>query len=183
MPAETARFFEIQVPDIALHPCRAGRFAAHAILALFALSLFLPANGSTDGWALFLWGMIYTLMVIGVPWTFPWLANPFLGVGLWALARGKLKVALWCGVAATLFAASWLRFPGVLGDVGIGYWIWLASMASVTVCAGILLALRSFAGSKPIYRDRTCEEFFEVRPAAAPASRAGAVNDRIVADR
>jgi hypothetical protein len=72
-----------------------------------------------------------------------WLANPLLWFGIYALARAGWLVATLCGLGALLLTGGssyWLSQspPGVTfnfltADLGIGLYLWLASMVLLTL--------------------------------------------------
>jgi hypothetical protein len=70
-----------------------------------------------------------------VPWVHPaWLANPLAAVACVLLLLGRSRAALILAAAAALIALSFLAttpFDKVLG----GYFVWLASLLTLVVCA------------------------------------------------
>src|SRR5205807_10180648 len=75
----------------------------------------------------------------------PWLANPFLWVGLVRFALGRAPVAGIAGPVATCLAATLTAFfvdPDARDLILIGYYVWLASIAMFTAAAAIKWAAR-----------------------------------------
>jgi hypothetical protein len=122
---------DLTVPDISLPVPRDTAFAGAAICLLYLASFPLPAIDGTPGYTAFLWGGWFSAMIFGLPVTFPWLANPILWIGLVYLHKREFARAFLCGFVATILAASFFFMMRTQAHLGIGYWLWLASMASL----------------------------------------------------
>ena len=120
---------------------RRGALAAYLLLALsvalYVPSLVLSPFGAYPGWCALLFGWLGIFNVLS---SVCWLANPLLMLA-WA-AIGSRQPPRWCFLAAAtalVLGGSFLLMrtalagegpPAPIGPLRIGYWLWLASMAS-----------------------------------------------------
>lgn len=108
------------------------RWLFWVVIGIYAVSFVLPAYvppvygrqavRQTPGVQVFLLG---PLAGVG------WLANPAFWGGAYFCARRRWSEAVWAGVVASLLALSFIVFGGST-DLGLGYYVWLASMVLLT---------------------------------------------------
>ena len=125
------------------------RILVRISILLFIISLIPPAYyidnpGNVEAWSngyeLVLIGWLGTVMGGGA--AFAWLANPLIILS-WIFFFRNLKLSMWAGILATLFAASFLLFNTVIGSeapayykiiaVKPGYWLWLTNIGAFAV--------------------------------------------------
>ena len=139
-----------------------NHLSAHSLatvgLLFYFVALFLPAfcleHKSCSDWPGFdvlAAGWIEALFVrdVGPFVAFAWYANPVFAAATILLFRKRYYAATVCAVLATLMAATFLLGKKVLvsesgdasaiRDYGIGYLIWLMSMAML--CAGAIIGM------------------------------------------
>jgi hypothetical protein len=145
--------------------------AAWLVALLYLASFALPVGRDGYGAAYFLVGGLMTLLLpaalpglvsglfggasaghvtakdLGV--FLPWLANPALWVGLWALARGRPRLAAAAGAVALPLALAFLLTEP--SDLRAGYYAWAGSMA-LLLAAGLNGASREDDGPGPCSR-------------------------------
>jgi hypothetical protein len=114
------------------------RFLSFLPIALFALSLILPASVEHPG---LYEGLTFFIMTFGTPW---WFANPLLWVGCRLLYCGRPAFATLCGLIAST-VAIWVSV-----DFGARtmfstpcYCAWLSSMISLALGASAVIFLAS----------------------------------------
>ncbi len=132
---------DVVVPDISL-PTRPNRekVALSLLVVLYGVSFFLEVFDGVCGAQVFFTGAIFSLLVVGLPITFPWLANPFYWRGMIALYRGEYTRAATYGAVATMLAGSFVVLMPAqshrsTGELGLGYWTWLGSIAGLPMAA------------------------------------------------
>src|SRR5262245_31434883 len=109
---------------------------AYVASFFFAVSPSLPGSTSKEtGAYYFIFGFLFSITGVGLVYSFPWLANPVLWLGLVNLWLGNFRWAWRMGVISTILASSYMLF--LTSDLkegnppAIGYWLWLASMAQL----------------------------------------------------
>jgi hypothetical protein len=124
-PTETAR---------GARPASA-RLVLLLVLGVYALACALPAvkdgDGTLPGWA----------CLVGCwrpPLCVPWSANLLLASGVLWLGCGRYRVASWLGGAAALLGLTTWAF--VDQHVGMGYYLWQASLILLALGAHMLSA-------------------------------------------
>jgi hypothetical protein len=78
-----------------------------------------------------------------------WLANPFLFAAWILIALKSARLSLACGLMALLIASTFLAAREIPMDesgssrpitgIGLGYWLWLASMAAAIAASALQL--------------------------------------------
>lgn len=108
---------------------------------------------SAPGWGLLLIGWVAVLGGM-----IAWLANPLLLVG-WAMLACRLKrlaavlaiAALACGSSFMLYQTMWINEAGTeapISGYGPGYWLWLASAATLFVASLVAMLESRFQAPK-----------------------------------
>jgi hypothetical protein len=120
---------------------KAANPLAKWILLVYLVSFFLPVTGSFRpgcllGIQLFLIGAFYSWMPLFGFLINPWYANVFLLVGIRLLRKHRYDGAAACGLIALGLGLSFVLFfvgPEARADLGIGYYVWVLSMAMLAL--------------------------------------------------
>lgn len=133
------------------------------VLSLFLYTASLPnicyytgteyPDASAPGWGLL---MIGWLAVLGG--MIAWLANPLLLAG-WAVLACRLRglaavfavAALACSSSFMLYQTMWINEAGAEAPItgyGLGYWLWLASAATLLVACLVAMVEARFQAPK-----------------------------------
>jgi len=102
---------------------RPVRWLVVVVIGIYAVSFVLPTMGERPG----VWAFDNGLLML---WRDPaagvgWLANPAFWCGAYFCATQRWSKAVWAGAGASLLALSGgFALPGL----GLGYYVWLASM-------------------------------------------------------
>jgi hypothetical protein len=116
---------------------------------MYALSFFLPAFGvgvesqldANNGFEAFAVSFLACVNPFfgGLNAFVPWLGNPMFWVAVWFFAIGRCRRACLAGALATVMSATlWLFADSESRHLlFIGYYVWLLSMAMLTVAAAI----------------------------------------------
>lgn len=122
-------------------------------IALLALSLtqkcYCTTSNCADSIMVFLLG---GLGMFSGGACLTWLANPLLILS-WFTFKSNLKTAMWCSVAATLIAFSFLLFDTVLANESggsqqiisykSGYYLWVLSCSAMLVATYVAMYKRN----------------------------------------
>jgi hypothetical protein len=127
---------------------RVGRFACVAVLVgLFVVSFFLPVYFGIFGWEAFLAPVLFDFA--GPQIYFPaspalvifgWLPNLLFPLGVVLLLLRRNGSAMAVGFLASLVACLWLWHPP--RGLGLGYFVWLASMVLLAAAGGCYALLK-----------------------------------------
>jgi hypothetical protein len=104
-------------------------------LSLYGLACALPAYWEGDGTHPAP-GFVCLVLVPYVMFCLPWWANPPFLAGCIAMSRGRADVAMVLGIMATALAATFFPMKS-FGSAGIGSAVWMMSMVSLAIAAGI----------------------------------------------
>jgi hypothetical protein len=137
-----------------LTPADWSRIATVISVSIYVACLPLPgfscvkqqsAECGMDGLDAMLFGAIGGLLVLGYPSMAAWWANPALLIAWIALFFGARRYAVLCSAVSLVLGLSFLLFhllpifrilpgggmapDGEVTGVGLGYWLWLTSIA------------------------------------------------------
>jgi hypothetical protein len=111
------------------------------ILGTYVASFFLPATMRDGqvvcyGYGLFVWGAWLSMTLVGLPLSWPWLANLVFCRGCFSLATGNARSARCAGILATALAlGSLVYLPW--NTLGIAYYAWVSSMVLLFVAGWV----------------------------------------------
>lgn len=117
------------------------------IPGIYLVSFLLPVvDGADYGWQAFLISFLSLFDPnrnsghVKVSFLIPlaWFANPALWIGYFFLLRGSFSRSVLAAISAMLLALPILFLEGNWPLAG--YWLWLSSMLTLTLAAGIQLA-------------------------------------------
>jgi hypothetical protein len=141
-------------PDISQPLRRTSPLAFRVIGLIYLTSFVLPVDSTMFGLGAFVYGGYYTIMLVGLPVTFPWLANPIFWFGMTYLRKGHLVGARVCGVLASILAAAFCVLAiSRNAHLGIGYWMWLACMVSLALATAPMPDRQTWLEKAETYED------------------------------
>ncbi len=133
------------------------------VIGIYAVSFVLPTLPHDLGVEVFAkaWvglALLFSQSPLGAILVFaPWLANPAFWCGAYFCARQRWTKAVWTGTAASLLALSSIPFfvsQSQHGNIGLGYFVWLASMFLLTG-VGLIGLLRAHGRGVRDFTDLT----------------------------